>query len=96
MLSLIFKILYTLTTFVQTLIIFRIVLKVINANETNNIVSWIYNLTDTFLQPFKGIVAQEMLIDRFRLELTPIVALIFFSILGFALSELSKSFKEAN
>lgn len=96
MLSLIFKILYTLTTFVQTLIIFRIVLKVINANPTNNIVSWVYNLTDTFLQPFKGIVAQEMLIDRFRLELTPIVALVFFSILGFALSELSKAFRQAN
>jgi len=96
MLSLIFRILYTLTIFLQTLIVFRIILKVINADATNSIVSWIYNMTESFIEPFKGIVAEEMLIDRFSLELTPIVALVFYAILGFVFAELSKAFRQAN
>jgi len=96
MLSLIFRILYTLTTFLQTLIVFRIILKIINADPTNNIVSWIYNITETFIEPFKGIIAEEMLIDRFILELTPILALLFYAILGFVFVELSKAFRQAN
>lgn len=96
MLSLIFRILYTLSTFLQTLLIFRVILKVINADSTNSIVSWIYNLTDTVIQPFYGIVAEEMMIDRFTIELTPIIAIIFFSILSFVFSELSKSFRQAD
>ena len=96
MLSLIFRILYTLTIFLQTLIVFRIILKVINADATNSIVSWIYNMTESFIGPFKGIVAEEMLIDRFSLELTPIVALVFYAILGFVFAELSKAFRQAN
>ncbi len=96
MLSLIFRILYTASTFIQTLLIFRIILKVINADVTNNLVSWVYNLTDTFIQPFYGIVAEEMMIDKFTIELTPIIALIFFAILSFVFAELSKSFRQAS
>jgi uncharacterized protein YggT (Ycf19 family) len=96
MLSVIFKILYTITTFIQTLIVFRIILKIINANPDNSIVSWVYNLSQTFIDPFNGIVAQQMSIDRFIIELTPIIALVFFSIFGFVFSELSKSFRQAN
>ncbi|MFA5623038.1 MAG: YggT family protein [Candidatus Dojkabacteria bacterium] len=96
MLTFIFKILYTVTTFVQTLIVFRIILKVINANPTNSLVSWVYDLSQNFITPFKGIVPEEMIIDKFTIELTPIVALIFFSIVGFVFSELTKSFKQAN
>lgn len=96
MLSLIFKILYTLTTFIQTLLVFRIILKIINADANNSLVSWVYNLTSNFIEPFKGIVPEEMIVDRFTLELTPIVALVFFSIVSFVFSELSKSFRQAN
>lgn len=96
MISLIFRILYTVTIFLQTLIVFRIILKVINADATNSIVSWIYNMTENFIEPFQGIVAEEMFIDRFRLELTPIVALVFYAILGFVFAELSKAFRQAN
>ncbi len=96
MLTFLFKILYTVTTFVQTLIVFRIILKVINADSTNSLVSWVYDLSQNFITPFKGIVPEEMLIDKFSIELTPIVALVFFSIVGFVFSELTKSFRQAN
>ena len=93
MLSLIFKILYTLTTFIQALTVFRIILKIINADSTNNLVSWIYSMSDNFIQPFKGIVPETLNIDRFSIELTPFIALVFFAVLGFIFSELSKAFR---
>lgn len=92
----IFKILYVLVTFVETLVIFRIVLKIINADVNNSIVSWVYNLSDQLIKPFEGILSESISIDRFTIELTPIVALLFYAIIGFVLSELSKAFRQAD
>lgn len=90
----IFKILYVLTTFIETLVIFRIVLKIVSANSTHSFVSWIFDTSEIFISPFKGILSNEICLDKFCTELTPIVALVFFSILGFVLSELSKTFRK--
>ncbi len=95
MLSLIFRILNTVTIFVQTLIVFRIILKIINAQSTNAFVSWIYSITDTVIEPFKGIVAESVTIDRFTIELTPLITLLFFAILGFVFAELTKAFRQS-
>lgn len=91
----IFRILYALTTLIETVIVFRIVLKVINANMDNNIVTWIMKTSDLLIYPFKDVVAQRVLIDKFDLELTPLVALLFYAIIAFVLSELSKSFNRS-
>ena len=93
MFKLLFRLLYAITTFAETVIIFRIILKIINADGTNTLVSWVYNLSDYLISPFEGVVAQRMLIDKFQIELTPIIALIFYIIVAFVFSELGRSFK---
>lgn len=95
MITLIFRILYAVSMFIQTGILFRIILKIIGAEDTNTFVSWIYNITDIVIQPFHGIVAESITIDRFTIELTPLVALLFFFIVSFVLSELAKAFKQS-
>lgn len=90
--SLIFKILYIFTRFVSTLILFRIILKIVNANITHSIVHWIIDTSDIFISPFVGILSEAICLDMYCIELTPIVSLIFFSIVGFVLSELGKVF----
>lgn len=92
MLSLIFRILYTATTFTQALIVFRIVFDIINANTANSFVSWIYSISDPLINQFKGIVADSITINNLTIELTPLVALFFFAIIGFVFSELAKAF----
>ena len=77
---------------VEALIIARIVLSVINANAQNTLVSWIKNTSDIFINPFNGITANSIQIDHFTLALTPVIALIFFMIASFILSELLRSF----
>lgn len=91
MLRLIFKLLYTAVAFIETFIIFRIILDFINADRTNTLVSWIYNLSEYFIQPFRGITAETLVIDRFVIELTPIIALVFYVVIAFILSELIRS-----
>lgn len=92
----IFKLLYIVITFAETVIIFRIVMSLIGANQANSFVNWVYSMSDVLISPFRGIVADEVYIDKLRIELTPIVSLVFYAIIAFILSELSKTLKKTD
>jgi len=92
MLKLIFRLAYTAILFIEALIITRIVLILINANTDNLFAGWVKNTSEMFISPFAGITANNLQIDNFVLPLTPIIALVFFIIAAFILSELLKSF----
>jgi uncharacterized protein YggT (Ycf19 family) len=77
---------------IEALIIARIVLSVINANTANNLVNWILKTSDLFVNPFNGITVNSIQIDNFTLALTPVIALVFYMIASFILSELLRSF----
>ncbi len=91
-----FKLLYIVISFGQTVLIFRIVMSLIKANLNNTFVAWVYSISDLLISPFQGIMAKEIYLDKFRIELTPIIALIFFSIIAFILSELSKTLSKTD
>lgn len=92
MLKLIFRLAYTAILFIEALIITRIVLVIINANTNNLFAGWVKNASEMFISPFAGITANNLQIDNFALPLTPIIALVFYIIAAFILSELLKSF----
>lgn len=92
MLKLIFRLAYTAILFIEALIITRIVLILINANTDNLFAGWVKNTSEIFISPFAGITANNLQIDNFALPLTPIIALVFYIIAAFILSELLKSF----
>lgn len=92
MLKLLIRLTYTATVLVEALIVTRVILSVIKANMQNTIVSWIMNTSDIFVKPFEGITTNTIQIDKFTLSLTPLVALVFFMIAAFILSELLRSF----
>jgi hypothetical protein len=92
MLKLIIRLAYFTVIFVEALILTRIVLLIINANTANAFASWVLGTSSIFVQPFEGIIATSLQINNFTLPLTPLVALLFYIILAFVLSELLKSF----
>ena len=92
MLKLLIRFAYFAVIFVEGLIITRIALLGMNANLENNFAGWIFNTSTMFVKPFEGIVTSSLQINNFTLELTPFVALIFYMIIAFVLSELLKSF----
>jgi hypothetical protein len=50
-------------------------------------------MSDILIKPFEGITANVLVIDNLEITITPIIALVFFAIVGFVLSELIKAFK---
>jgi hypothetical protein len=92
MLKLIIRLAYFTVIFVEALILTRIILLIINANTANAFASWVLGTSSIFVQPFEGIIATSLQINNFTLPLTPLVALLFYIILAFVLSELLKSF----
>jgi ABC-type multidrug transport system permease subunit len=92
MLKLIIRLAYFVVIFIEALVLTRIVLLVINASTQNAFANWVLNTSSTFVEPFEGIVASSLQINNFTLPLTPLIALLFYIILGFVFSELLKSF----
>lgn len=92
MLSLLFKILYALDLLIEASIVMRVILLILGANQSNTFVSWIYDISTIFITPFEGIIAQSIKIDNFTMELTPLIALVFYIVIAFVLSELIKAF----
>ncbi len=92
MLKLLFKLAYTAVMFIESLIMIRIVLELIKANTSNTFASWVYSLSDLFISPFNGLISSTLQIDKFSISLTPLVALVFYIIIAFILSELTRAF----
>jgi len=92
MLKLIIRLAYFIVVLIEALVITRIVLTIINANPENAFASWILSTSSMFVDPFEGIVTSSVQMGNFSLPLTPLIALVFYIIAGFVLSELLKSF----
>lgn len=94
MLKLILRLTYIFITFIEGLIITRIILLVLNANQDNTFVNWIFNISSIFIAPFEGVVTSNVAINNFELPVNALVALLFYIIAGFIVSELLSSFSK--
>lgn len=67
---------------IQGLLILRIVLLLVAARERNDLVAFIYNLSDIFVAPFRGILGQNQIpAGDTALDVAAIVALIGWTII---------------
>jgi len=92
MFKLLFRLAYFAAIFVEGLIILRIILTLIKANLENTFASWVLHMSSIFIAPFDGVVSSTLQINSVEIELTALVALLFYIIAAFVLSELLKSF----
>lgn len=86
------RIIYLLLSILETLISFRFFFKLIGANPSNFLVSWLYKTTGFFVMPFKGIL-EDFALGRFTVDLTAIIALVVYSFAGFVIIELLRLFR---
>lgn len=93
MLRVLIKLAYTANTLIEALIIIRIFLSVLASNSTHTFVEWVNTFSEIFISPFEGIAPSTLVIDKIEIAITPIIALIFYAIVGFVLSELLKAFR---
>ncbi len=65
----------------EILIGLRIILRLIAADPNNGFASFVYNLSNAFLQPFFGLTA-NLAADNMVLEIPSIIAMIVYALLG--------------
>lgn len=92
MIKLVIRLAYFSVIIIEALVLTRIVLLLIDASTENAFANWVLSVSSMFVEPFEGIVATSLQINQFSFPLTPLVALLFYIILAFVLSELLKSF----
>jgi len=61
---------------------FRFVLKLFGASDTNSFVKWIYDMSSTLLDPFRGIFPTTIFDNRFVLEFSTLFAMLVYAVLG--------------
>ena len=92
MIKFVIRITYVAVILIQGLVISSIVLQFINANRDNSLVSWIKNRSAFFINPFEGIVTASVGVAGLSIPMDSIIALLFYIIIAFILSELLKIF----
>lgn len=81
------NLIWLLVLILEALIGFRIVFKLIAANPSNPIATFIYGITDLFLLPFMGLTATPSLQDVV-LDIPAIIAMFAYALLGWVLVKL--------
>jgi uncharacterized protein YggT (Ycf19 family) len=83
-------------TVIELLIVARIVLLLVAARESNGIVQFIYNLSDIFVAPFRGILGiNEVQAGAAALDIAAIIALIGWVIIELIVIALVRVFRPA-
>jgi uncharacterized protein YggT (Ycf19 family) len=85
------QVVYKVTQFVwllfgllEALIGFRILLKIIGANPQSWFAAFVYQLSDVFLWPFQGIIADPG-VQGFVFEISSVIALFVYAFVGWAI-----------
>lgn len=79
------QLVYLLFGVIDGLLVIRLVLKLLGANPHAGFANWIYSLTDYFMGPFKNLLP-SIGTDQSILELSLVVAILFYALVGWALA----------
>lgn len=85
---LIARVVYWLTGAIVALLALRVVLLLLGANQASPFVNFIYSLSNIFAWPFYGIFGYQPTYGSSTLELSSIVAIIVYALVGFGLAKL--------
>jgi len=83
------RIVWYLTGAIIILLLMRLVLQLLGANDTAGFVTFIYSLSGMFAAPFFGIFSYEPSYGKSYLEVSTIVAIIVYYIVGWGIAKLA-------
>lgn len=72
---------------VEILLILRFVLKLLGANPSAELVSWIYSVTQPLVNPFVTVFPNPALRGPYELEFTTLFAIFVYAFVGFLAQE---------
>ncbi len=74
--------------FIEIAIVLRIVLKMLGASTAAPFVAWLYETTGPMLAPFNGVFPTPSVSGGFVLEISALVALVVYGLVGFLINTL--------
>lgn len=93
MFKLLARLAYTVAVLIQALLMLRFIIILFKVNTSNSIISWVMNTSNGFVSPFNGVLSNpNLVINGFVVDLTIIVALFFYLVVGFIAIEILKAF----
>lgn len=81
------NIVWLITFFILAVILLRFVMLLINANEENSFVSWVYDTSQFFVRPFLGIT-EDPSFNGSVLEINSLIAMLIYMLLIYGILQL--------
>lgn len=88
-----YQVIWYILGIIESLLAFRVVLKMLGANASSGFASLIYTITDPMAQPFRGIFQISANEQGAVLEWSTFVAMIVYGLIAFALVQLMQFMK---
>lgn len=82
------RVVWYIVGLIITLLVLRMVLLVLGANEANAFVGFVYALSSVFAWPFYGIFNYQPAYGRSVFEVSSLVAIIVYALIGWGISRL--------
>ncbi len=67
---------------VEVILGLRVLLRLFAANANNGFVNWVYEMSDTLLEPFRGIFPTRVFENGIVLDFTALFAMLVYAIVG--------------
>lgn len=83
------RIVWYLTGAIVILLVMRVVLQILGANDSADFVNFIYSLSNIFAAPFYGIFGYQPTYGKSYLEVSTIVAILVYAIVGWGIAKLA-------
>lgn len=68
---------------VETLLAVRVIFSLVDADTTNGVVKWVYDMSEPLLQPIRGVFPSVEYTNTYVLELPVIFAMVGYAIFGY-------------
>jgi uncharacterized protein YggT (Ycf19 family) len=82
------EVIYLVFGIVDVVLLTRLVLKLLAANPHAGFTSFVYGVSDSLMVPFRGILPTTAVTGRSVFELSVVIAIIIYSLVGFGLARL--------
>lgn len=90
-LQIVFQILYVIVIVIESLLSIRFVLKLLGANASVGIISWLYGITEAILSPLRGVIMDQVTLWGITIELTTLLVIFILTLIAYALFEIIKA-----
>jgi len=90
-----YQIIWYILGFIETILVMRMIFKILGANSRSGFVDMIYSMTDPLVLPFRGIFPTPA-VSNSVFEFTTIIAIIIYALIAWGLVNLFQLVKPTN